>query len=106
MEDKSKIIALVESEKTAVIMSILIPNYIWMATGGKSNLKMELLKPIKNRSVVLFPDKGEFEKWVDKANIFNEKGYKLIVSDLIEKSNCKKGDDLVDLYLNNKFNNN
>lgn len=29
-------VALVESEKTAVICSLLLPEYIWLATGGKS----------------------------------------------------------------------
>ena len=28
-------VALVESEKTTVICSLLLPEYIWLATGGK-----------------------------------------------------------------------
>jgi hypothetical protein len=38
-------IAIVESEKTALIMSLFLPDYIWMATGSKSNLKKEMLLP-------------------------------------------------------------
>ena len=38
--DKNKPIAVVESEKTAVIASIVIPNYTWMSTGGKQNTKL------------------------------------------------------------------
>tara|TARA_B100000780_G_C21122271_1_gene454701 strand:+ start:2060 stop:2968 length:909 start_codon:yes stop_codon:yes gene_type:complete len=35
-EDYQKDIAIVESEKTAIIMSIFLPDFIWLATGSKS----------------------------------------------------------------------
>ena len=38
-----KPIALVESEKTAIICSGLMPQYLWLATGGKSQLSQEKL---------------------------------------------------------------
>ena len=38
-----KPIALVESEKTAIIYSGLMPQYLWLATGGKSQLSQEKL---------------------------------------------------------------
>lgn len=73
-EDYQKIIAIVESEKTAIIMSLFIPDYIWIATGSNQNLKFELLKPIKKRNVVLFPDKGEyFNVCVPKARLLTQK---------------------------------
>ena len=53
-EDYQKTIAIVESEKTAIIMSIVLPHYIWLATGSKENFKIEMLKPIKKRTSVLF----------------------------------------------------
>ena len=31
-----KVVALVESEKTAVICAGLMPRFLWLATGGKS----------------------------------------------------------------------
>jgi hypothetical protein len=43
-EDYQKTIAIVESEKTAIVMSILLPHYIWLATGSKGNFKFEMLK--------------------------------------------------------------
>jgi hypothetical protein len=36
-ESPKKVIAIVEAEKTAIIMSLFLPEYIWMATGGKGN---------------------------------------------------------------------
>lgn len=98
-EDYQKTIALVESEKTAIVMSIILTDYIWLATGSKQNLKPELLKPLKNRDVVLFPDKGEFDDWNTKATAMQNHGFKIAVSQLIKNTNCDIGFDLVDLYL-------
>lgn len=67
-ERKDAKIAVVESEKTAVISSIYYPDYIWMATGAKFNLKPELFEPLKGRDVVLFPDLGCYGEWCIKAD--------------------------------------
>ncbi len=42
-ESKKKGIAIVEAEKTAVIISLFLPNYIWLATGGKGNFNKKML---------------------------------------------------------------
>lgn len=97
-EDHQKTIAIVESEKTAIVMSLFIPDFIWLATGSKQNLKFELLKPIKKRNIVLFPDKGEFDYWSLKANELNKIGFKIGVSELIEQTENKNGFDLADYY--------
>lgn len=97
-EDYQKTIAIVESEKTAIIMSIFIPDYIWIATGSKQNLKLDLIKPIKKRNIVLFPDKGEFENWKSKATYLNTIGFKIAVSKLIEETDFDNGFDLADYY--------
>jgi hypothetical protein len=99
VEDYSKIIAITESEKTAIIMSRFIPEYIWLATGGKGNLKLELLQPVKKRIIVLFPDKSEYNDWLSKATELNSKGFKISVSDILEDTDYPKGFDLADLYL-------
>ena len=49
----SKSIAIVESEKTAVIMSERQPQYLWMAAGGLSMLTAEKLLPLSDRHVAL-----------------------------------------------------
>lgn len=97
--DRESTIAIVESEKTAIIMSIVLPQFIWLATGNKQNLKPEFLKPIKKRKVVLYPDKGEFDYWAKKAEEMNSKGFKISVSDLIENQNYQQGFDLADLFI-------
>jgi len=98
-EDYQKTIAIVESEKTAIIMSIFLPNYIWLATGSKGNFKFELLKPIKKRSIVSFPDNGEYINWLNKATELNAQGFKISVSEILEKTDFEKGFDLADYYL-------
>lgn len=66
--DKTKPIAIVESEKTAVIASIYRPQFIWLAAGSKEGLNAEKCSVLKGRTVVLFPDIDGFEKWSSKAN--------------------------------------
>lgn len=81
---KEKPIALVESEKTAIIASIFFSDYIWLATGGISYLSYERIKVLRNRKVVLFPDLGAFDLWSEKAKEF-KKWLDIRVSDYLEK---------------------
>ncbi|KAA3167691.1 hypothetical protein F2A07_14385, partial [Akkermansia sp. BIOML-A61] len=47
-----KVAVLVESEKSAVIGSALFPGYVWLATGGKSQLREEKLRVLSGRTVL------------------------------------------------------
>lgn len=98
-EDYQKKIAIVESEKTAIIMSIILPEYIWLATGAKHGLKLEKLKPIKNRQIVLYPDKGEFNNWQKVETEATGNRFKITTSNLLENTDLEAGADLADLYL-------
>lgn len=62
-----KPVAIVESEKTAVIASAFMPRYIWLATGSLSNLTAAKAQVLHQRDVTLFPDLGCYHKWSDKA---------------------------------------
>ena len=99
-EDYQKNIAIVESEKTAIILSLILPEFIWLATGGSGNFKFELLEPIKKRKCFAYPDKGEFKKWNRTAKELKEKGFKIAVSDLLEQTEFSNGFDLADYYFN------
>ena len=81
-----KAVALVESEKSALIGSGVFPDYVWLATGGKSQLSIEKLKVLKGRTVIMFPDVDGFEYWSGKAKEAEAIGCKVIVSDLLEKN--------------------
>ena len=93
-----KTIAICESEKTAIVMSIFLPDFIWLATGSKGNFKSDLLEPLKKRNVIAYPDKGEYNDWLNKANDLNVAGFKIAVSNLIELTNFENGFDLADHY--------
>lgn len=64
-------IHLVESEKTAILMSILDPDamqrHLWMATGGLQNLNEAVLFPLRGRTIVCYPDTNGIEKWKAKT---------------------------------------
>ena len=92
----SDTICIVESEKTAVIMSIVMPSNLWLATGSKSNFKEELLQPVKDFNVIAYPDKSEFKNWQSKTEILNKLGYNIICSNVLENLNLEEGGDLVD----------
>lgn len=87
-------IAIVESEKTAIIASAFIPKYIWLATGGKSYLSDKIVHVLKERSVVLFPDSDAFDDWSEKAQKY---GFK--VSEIVKNRINAKGVDLADLLI-------
>ena len=52
-------IAIVESEKTAIVCSELFPDYIWLASGGKTMLNASLFAPLGDQRIILFPDTDE-----------------------------------------------
>lgn len=68
---KSKPIAIVESEKSAIICTYFLPEFIWLSAGNINGLTFEKFKVLKGRKVVLFPDLNKgFEIWQNKANEF------------------------------------
>lgn len=67
LHDITKPVALVESEKTAIIASIYLPQFIWLAVGGKEGLNPEKCKILAGRSVTLFPDLNAFDLWNTKT---------------------------------------
>ena len=69
-QHQDKTVALVESEKTAIICSAMMPQYLWLATGGKSGLTSERLSSLKGRKVIVFPDIDAFKDWQQKIFTF------------------------------------
>lgn len=64
---KDSSVRIVESEKSAVIMSLIEPQSVWLATGGKYNFKDSLIDEIPTNSMILaYPDRDAFEEWKRK----------------------------------------
>lgn len=102
LADSDKPVAIVESEKSAIIASAYIKDFIWLATGSLSNLSYEKCKPLEGRKVILFPDLNGFEKWSAKAEELSLKlmNTRFRISDLLERfassSEREEGLDLAD----------
>lgn len=101
---KPTTIAIVESEKTAIIASVFIPQLVWMATGGAQNLNIRLLKPLKNHRVILFPDVNQYPLWLTKAKqIQQQLKMDILVSDYMEQNATvdmrENGADLADVLV-------
>lgn len=60
-------VAIVESEKTAIIASVHLPQFIWLASGSLSNLTADKCQVLKGRDVYLYPDLGAYDKWKARA---------------------------------------
>lgn len=101
INQNTKKVAIVESEKTAIIMSILKPQHFWLSTGSKQGFKKELLEPLKKYNIVAFPDKGEYSDWLNKANLMNKTGFKISINEELEKTNYDNGTDLADIFIKN-----
>lgn len=80
----TKVAALVESEKSAIIGAGVFPEYIWLATGGKSQLSKEKLQVLEGRTVIMFPDADGYDLWLTKAEALKTIGCMTIVSDILE----------------------
>ncbi len=100
--DKTKPVAIVESEKTAIIASVYLPQFIWVAVGSLTNLNAEKCSILKGRTVTLFPDLNGFEKWSSRAKELSHITI-FTVSDLLERkateAERKQGLDLADYLI-------
>ena len=61
------LVMLVESEKTALIMSLVCPDKVWLATGGKANFKESMLAPLIGLEVAVYPDADALRDWYTRA---------------------------------------
>ena len=82
--NRDKVVALVESEKSALIGAACFPDYVWLATGGKSQLAIDKMKVLSGRTVILFPDVDGYQDWTERARDFLF--CKATVSDILEKN--------------------
>jgi len=82
--DKNKPVAIVESEKTAIIASQYLTQFTWIATGALHGLTEYKMMALRGRKVALFPDVGAYDQWQEKAIEFRSTA-DIQVSDLLER---------------------
>lgn len=86
-------VVIVESEKTAVILSQYSKNMVWLACGGSNGLKRaEKLQVLAGRKVLLLPDNGQFWNWKTTADANN-----WFIFDQLEKYPVFEGCDVLDM---------
>ncbi len=94
-------IAIVESEKTAIIASVYFPQLLWIATGGKHGCiwtTPKVWKVLANRKVILWPDINAFNDWESRAQQLKQHGLNISISDLLE-SECNDEERIAGLDL-------
>jgi hypothetical protein len=105
LKGNTNTVNLVESEKTAIIASIYLPQFTWLSCGNLNGLNIEKLKVLQGRKVVLFPDLNAYDIWDRKAKEFEKllPGTSFKVSDLLERKASdeqrKRGFDIADHLL-------
>lgn len=100
-------IAIVESEKTTLISSFYMPQFQWIATGGKHGcFNDENLLVLKGRKTILFPDLGAWDDWQVKADKMKSLNIEVEIFDFLEKratpEQRKEGYDIADFLLEAK----
>lgn len=100
----SATIMLVESEKTCLIASHFMPDFLWLATGGKDGcFNEETMQVLHDRDVILMPDLGATDKWTKKSSILTPICKSVTVSTVLEQmatdEQREAGLDISDFFL-------
>lgn len=106
-EFPDKPVAIVESEKTAIMCSICLPDYLWLATGGIYGCPWdspEVYSILRDRKIVVFPDLNATSTWHIKADIMRADGMDVSVYDLesmpfVTEEDKKAGLDIGDFMI-------
>ena len=94
-------VALTESEKSAIICALVFPDFVWVSCGGKHGFKPDLCKPLAGRNVLVYADADAAAEW-------RERMAQLSFCKSIRLSDWSKGEpqgskrDIADLILEEK----
>lgn len=98
----NKPVAIVESEKTAIIASMYYPALIWISCGGVQGLSKQKSECLTGRDVTAFPDLGCSEIWEAKAKEIRsvaEIRISQILNEIATPDEIREGYDLADFLL-------
>ena len=108
-------ICIVEAEKTAVILSELYPQHVWLAAGGLFELQPQKFLSLRHHKVVLFPDTDSdckaYTIWYNTAqqvmqSFFWPRSNVIYVSDFLERyataEQKERKIDLVDFIIESR----
>lgn len=101
-DNQHKTVAIVESEKSAIIANIYHPEMVWLACGGANGLTESKMQVLKNRKTILVPDldKAGRKPFSEKATEYKSKGYKITLYEISPETN--DGSDIADFLIREK----
>ncbi len=86
---RDKPVAIVESEKTAILATHYLPKYLWLATGGKCSClnreAIQAIQALRGREVMLVPDLNATDDWRKKLTLFDDSGIKATLFESLEQ---------------------
>ena len=100
----AKPVAIVESEKTALVAALFIPDFVWLATGGMYGcFNSEAMQILGGREVILFPDLKATEEWKQRLPMLESFCRRATCSDMLERiatsAQREAGLDIADFLL-------
>ena len=100
----TKTVAIVESEKTAIIATHFMSDFVWLATGGMNGcFNKDAVEVLSGREVVLVPDLGATDKWKSKLPFLQSICKQVLVSNILEDNATNEqktnGLDIADFLL-------
>ncbi len=109
LKDDTHLVAIVESEKTAMICSKCYPKFLWISTGGKNGCSITnqvVNYVLRDRELHLFPDVDGMDEWRKTEIKLKEQGFNVFLNDTMA-ANAEPGskEDIADLILQNRANN-
>ncbi len=72
--------------KTAIVASYYLPEYVWLATGGKNGcFNADALRVLRGCQVILYPDIGATDQWRQKLSLLRSLGIEASIFNLLEE---------------------
>ena len=98
-----KPVAIVESEKSALIAAAYMKNFIWLASGGINGCLNMRYPVLRGRRICLFPDSKAYDSWYTFHIRLKSENFVITISDILEKNISKEqwdsGVDIADILL-------
>ena len=97
--ENKQTVAIVESEKTALIASQYLPQFLWLACGGKNGCLKSRLHILKKRKVILFPDINAHEDWAKIADEYSNVSIFNYLENYADDNQKEQGLDIADFLI-------
>ena len=98
LTSKDKPVALIESEKSSIMMAAYYPDITFVASGGSNMLSIERLSMLPRLDYV-YADNGMFDDWKERTKHFDNRVMNITVDKAVNDGTLEAGSDILDLEL-------